>query len=131
MEPEALEEFARRHDVALVIRFGSTVTGRTHPGSDIDLGVLFERLPETIDAELRAIADLQLLDTAAEIDVTVLNRADPLLLKQVTDHARLEYGTPERFDAFRRYAFKRYQDHRPFLDLERQYVGRAVAARRA
>ena len=130
VDSEALAALARRHGIALVIRFGSTVTGHTHPGSDLDLGVLFERLPERLAAELEVMADLQALEPGTEVDVTVLNRADPLLLRQVTDHAALEYGTPERFDAFRRYAFKRYQDHRRFLDLERQYVDRAVAARR-
>ena len=41
----------------------------------------------------------------------------------------LVYGTERRFDAFRRFAFKRYQDHRPFLDMEREYVDRSVRVR--
>jgi uncharacterized protein len=130
VDSQALAEVARRHGIALVIRFGSTVSGQTHPASDIDLGVLFERLPQTLDEELRMIADLQALESGRPVDVAVLNRADPLLLQQVTNHARLEYGTEERFDAFRRYAFKRYQDHRRFFDMERQYVERITAARR-
>lgn len=130
MDQQALGELARRHGIALVIRFGSTVTGRTHPGSDIDLGVLFEQLPRTLEEELQVIADLQGLEPGAPVDVSVLNRADPLLLKQVTDHARLEYGSEQRFDAFRRYAFKRYHDHRRYFDLEREYVERTIAARR-
>lgn len=130
MDQQALGELARRHGIALVIRFGSTVTGRTHPGSDVDFGVLFERLPPTLAEELRVIADLQALEPGAPVDVSVLNRADPLLLKQVTDHARLEYGSEPRFEAFRRYAFKRYHDHRPYFELERQYVERAIASRR-
>ena len=130
VDSQALAEVANRHGIALVIRFGSTISGHTHPASDIDLGVLFERLPQTLDEELRTIADLQALESGGPVDVAVLNRADPLLLKQVTDHARLEYGTQERFDAFRRYAFKRYQDHRRFFDMERQYVERVTGARR-
>jgi predicted nucleotidyltransferase len=130
VDSQALADLARRHGIALVIRFGSTVTGQTHPGSDVDLGVLFERLPRTLNEELQAIADLQALGSGRPVDVAVLNRADPLLLKQVTDHARLEYGTDARFDAFRRYAFKRYQDHRRFFDMEREYVDRVTAARR-
>jgi uncharacterized protein len=114
VDSQALGEVARHHGIALVIRFGSTVSGQTHPASDIDLGVLFERLPRTRDEELRTIADLQALECGGPVDVAVLNRADPLLLKQATDHARLEYGTEERFDAFRRYAFMRYHDHRRF-----------------
>jgi predicted nucleotidyltransferase len=129
VDHQALGALARRHGIALVIRFGSTVTGHTHPGSDVDLGVLFERFPTSLDEELQVIADLQALDPTRPVDVAVLNRADPLLLKQVTDHARLEYGTEARFDAFRRYAFKRYQDHRPYFDLERQYVEQMTSRR--
>jgi predicted nucleotidyltransferase len=131
VEPQPLDALARHHGIALVIRFGSTVTGQTHSGSDIDLGVLFERLPRTPDEELRAIADLQALEPGRTVDVAVLNRADPLLLEQVSRHARLEFGTAERFDAFRRYAFKRYHDHRPYFDMERTYVERLTAAGRA
>lgn len=129
VDHHALGELARRHRIALVIRFGSTVTGQTHPESDVDLGVLFDRLPTTLDEELQVLADLQALDAKRPVDVAVLNRADPLLLKQVTDHARLEYGTEARFEAFRRYAFKRYHDHRPYFDMEREYVERMTSRR--
>lgn len=44
------------------------------------------------EQELRSIADVQALEPGRTVDVAVLNRADPLLLKQVTDHAQLEYG---------------------------------------
>jgi predicted nucleotidyltransferase len=126
----ALREIAIRHGLTLVLRFGSTVTGRTHPGSDVDLGIVFARIPERLDVELDAIADLQAMGGGVPVDVTVLNRADPLLLKQVADGAVVEYGSDAQFDAFRRYAFKRYQDHRRFLQMEREYVERATHARR-
>ncbi|MBM3770310.1 MAG: hypothetical protein FJW27_03310 [Acidimicrobiia bacterium] len=130
MDANALAKIAERHGLALVVRFGSTVTGLTHPGSDIDLGILFERVPVSLEAEVTAIADLQSLGQGRPVDVVVLNRADPLLLKQVSTRAVLEHGTERRFDAFRRYAFKRYQDHRRFLEMERAYVQRAVKATR-
>ena len=131
MNAPALADIARRHGLSLVVRFGSTVTGRTHAGSDLDLGIVFEPPPASLAAELEAIADLQELGRGVRVDVTVLNRADPLLLKQVSDTGILEYGTQGRFDTFRRYAFKRYQDHRRFLEMERQYVERMMGARRS
>jgi predicted nucleotidyltransferase len=111
------------------VRFGSTVAGRTHARSDIDLGVLFDP-PASVASELEAIADLQTLGQGMPVDVTLLNRADPLLLKQVSDTGVLEYGSEHHFDAFRRYAFKRYQDHRRFLEMERQYVERMTTSER-
>ena len=131
VDQQALSDVAHRHGLALVIRFGSTVTGQVHEQSDVDLGVLFERMPTSLDEELSLAADLQALEPGSPIDLTFLNRADPLLLEQVTRHARLEYGTAARFDAFKRYAFKRYQDHRRFLDIERRHLDRIVESRNA
>ena len=62
------------------------------------------------------------------MDLAVLNHADPLLLKQVVDGCRLLYGAPRALSELRMYAFKRYQDHRRFLAMERDYVRRKVAA---
>jgi hypothetical protein len=58
--------------------------------------------------------------------VAILNRADPLFLKKITEHCRLLYGPPRAFYEFKIYAFKRYQDHRRFLAMERDYVARKI-----
>ena len=82
-----LDALARRHGVRLLLQHGSTVTGRTHAGSDLDLAVLLNHAPASADAylALAALRDLRL------------------------------------------YGFKRYQDHRRFLAMERDYVRRKVA----
>ena len=131
VDQQRLAELARRHRVALVVRFGSTVKGTAHSGSDVDLGILYDRMPASLDDELSLEADLQSLRPGIPVDVTVLNRADPLLLKQVADSAHLECGTPQRFDAFMRYAFKRYHDHRPFFEMEQRYLDRIIEGRQA
>lgn len=131
MDQQTLADLACRHGIALVVRFGSTVKGTTHAGSDVDLGVLYDRMPASLDDELSLQADLQSLRPGMPVDVTLLNRADPLLLKQVADGAHLEFGTPQRFDAFRRYAFKRYHDHRPFFDMEQRYLDRIIEAQQS
>ena len=122
MDPDALGALARRHGVRLLIQFGSSATGRTHAHSDVDLAAWLERIPESWDAETALIADLQALVPGRDVDVTLINRADPLLLKQIAEHGRPLYGSPRDVDAFNRYAFKRYQDHRPYLALEARYV---------
>ena len=126
MDPQEIAEIARKHGIRLLLQFGSSVTGRLHAQSDVDFAVLLERVPDTLTAEADLAADLQALVPGQEADVTLINRADPLLLKQITDHARLVYGTPREFDAFKLYAFKRYQDHRRYLKLEREYVEREL-----
>ena len=64
-----------------------------------------------------------------EVDLAVLNHADPLFLKKVTEQCQLLAGSLARLQRLQVYAFKRYQDHRPFLALERDYVRRHAADR--
>lgn len=70
---------------------------------------------------------LQSLFPDREVDIAFLDRADPLLLRKITENCRLLYGREGDFHQFRIYAFKRYQDHRRYLDLERQFVERSIA----
>ena len=129
MDRQALGQIAAKHGIALIVRFGSTaVEGRMHAASDVDLAVLFERMP-TLDQELDAAVDLQALVRDREVDIVVVNRADPLLLKQIVAVGQLEFGSAQRMDALKRYAFKRYEDHRRFLAMEREYLARKIAGR--
>jgi predicted nucleotidyltransferase len=77
MDPERLEAVARRHGIRLLLRFGSTTTGRERADSDVDLGVLLEHVPESFDALADLIADLQALVPEREVDVVIGNRARP------------------------------------------------------
>lgn len=128
MDHRALEEVARRHGVQLVVRFGSSVKGGAHATSDVDLGVVTHPTLESFAAISDLAADLQRLDPSREVDVALLNHADPLFLKQVTEHCELVYGEPARLEALKLYAFKRYQDYRRYLGLEQEYVDRKLAA---
>lgn len=125
METKHLDEIARRHGVLLIVEFGSSVSGRLHRASDRDLGVLFCE-PRTFRALAELGHELQRAFPDREVDVAVLNRADPLFLKQVMERCRLVHGDPRRLQALRLYAFKRYQDHRRYLALEKVYVDRAL-----
>lgn len=128
VDRQRVETVALKHRILLLVRFGSSVSGRTHPGSDVDLGVLFERMPDSFESQADVVADLQALVPGREADVAFLNRADPLFLKQITDRCELLYGSPRRLDALKLYAFKRYQDHRRFLEMEQAFVDRKIAA---
>ena len=128
VDARQLESLAHKHDIALIVQFGSTLTGRTHAQSDCDLGVLFEHAPESLGALADVVADLQCLSPGREVDVAVLNHADPLFLKQVMDRGQRLYGSERRFQMLQLLAFKRHQDHRRYLALERDYVERKSTA---
>ena len=128
MNPADVQAIAKSHGLLLLLRFGSSVTGHMHAASDVDFAVLFERAPDSLGQLADLTADLQKLCPDREVDVAVLNHADPLFLKQVTERCELVYGAARRLAEFKLYAFKRYQDHRRYLDMERTYVDRAVGA---
>ena len=128
MDRERLEAIARAHGIELVLQFGSSVTGLMHPQSDIDLAVCLASAPDSAGDYAELVADLQGLEPDRHVDVALLNHADPLFLKQVLEHGRLLHGSPHRLERLRIYAFKRYHDHRRFLEMERAYVDRMIAA---
>jgi predicted nucleotidyltransferase len=125
-----LEDIALQHGIELILLFGSSVSGPVHPRSDVDLAVLLGRptLPLREHAELAG--ELQRLFPDREVDVVLINRADPLFLKKITERCGLLYGSPRRLAELKLYAFRRYQDHRKYLMLEREYVTRALGGGR-
>ena len=124
---DRLEGLARRRGIRLMLQFGSTVAGKTHPRSDTDIAVLFESGQVPLRALFEVGEELRDVFPGQEIDLAVLNHADPLFLKQITDRCRLLFGRPRDLAALRLYAFKRYQDYRRFLALERRFVSSRLA----
>lgn len=130
MSGPPFDSIARRHGARLLLQFGSTVSGRTHPGSDVDVAVLFDAFPSY--ARLGALlAELEAAFPGRAVDLGVLNRADPLFLKKALESARLLAGSPRQLADLRLYAFRRYQDHRRYLRLEARHLDRFLAGRGA
>ena len=72
---------ARRKGIHLVFLFGSSVSRRMHPASDVDIGVLFGSVPNV--SRINALtAELSSL-LRREVDLVVLNHASPILKMQV------------------------------------------------
>jgi hypothetical protein len=72
---------ARRKGIHLVFLFGSSVSRRMHPASDMDIGVLFDPAPNL--SQINAlVAELSSL-LRKEVDLVVLNHASPILKMQV------------------------------------------------
>ena len=123
-----LGSLAPRHGIRLALQFGSTVTGHVHERSDVDLAVILERPSMRLRERAELDHDLQNVFPGRKIDLAILNHADPLFLKQVTGHCRLLHGSEADLRRLKLLAFKRYQDHRKYLDLERRFVAETLAA---
>jgi len=122
-ERKKLNRIADRHGISLILLFGSALTGKRHAGSDLDIAVLFrkERSPTSPEySEL--VHGFQKIFPDQPVDLSIINHADPLILKKITENCRLLYGAPGRLMELKIYTFKRYQDHRRYFEMERQYV---------
>lgn len=128
MDSDRLSAVCRTHAIRLLLQFGSTVSGRSHDASDVDLAALLERRPGSLDAYAELVADLQALFPGRDVDVALINGADPLFLKRITEQCRLLHGSQRALHELKIYALKRYQDHRPFLAMERAYVSGKIRA---
>ncbi|MBI4609286.1 MAG: nucleotidyltransferase domain-containing protein [Candidatus Rokubacteria bacterium] len=126
MSDSGIARIAETHGVVLLLQFGSSVTGRTHARSDVDLAVLLDRPRVSLSDRAALLHDLQALFPDREVDLAIVNYADPLFLKKIMETCRLLHGDPRQLQRLRIYAFKRYQDHRRYLDMERRFVARSL-----
>lgn len=122
-----LHDVAREFGLRLVVRFGSSATGRSTPESDQDIAVLAS-VPMDLDREAALVVALEEALGGPEVDLTVLNRADdPLLLFQVARDGVLLYeAEPALFAATKSYAARRFDDTREFRQALSRWLGRRL-----
>ena len=84
-----LKDIAQRHGIVLALRFGSSVTGRVHPNSDVDIAILLNRSAISLREHADLLQDLQSLFPEGEVDLALINHADPLFLTKITDTCHL------------------------------------------
>jgi len=119
----ALADLAEKHRLRLVMLFGSHAGGTVHDASDLDIAVqtregggLSHRTWLDLQDDLRGVFPDQ------SVDLAVTDRADPLFLKQIAGRCVLLAGRERDFLEFKIYAYRRYQDYKPYLALERRFV---------
>ena len=94
----------------LALLFGSRATGRAHPGSDFDVGILPASPDLTLHDELVLAAELSAA-VSAEVDVVRLDHASPLLEAEAArDGVCLLEAAPGLFRAYRASAISRWID---------------------
>ncbi|MBI4715955.1 MAG: nucleotidyltransferase domain-containing protein [Nitrospirae bacterium] len=123
-QQQTLAEMASRYHLKLSLLFGSAVTGKFHAHSDLDIAVLHDGpvFPHREYADL--IYDLHEVFPGKKVDLSFINHADPLFLKKIVENCRILHGDPRRLQSLKIYAFKRYQDHRRYFEMEEAYVKR-------
>ena len=114
IDKTTLTNWCNKHRIDLCMLFGSTVTGKVHPHSDVDVAI-YSEVTDLMDLKLRLIGELEDL-LQAEIDLTILHRdMSPLLLHEIMLKGKpLFVSNRDIFIEWQMYAIKLYDDV-PFL----------------
>jgi predicted nucleotidyltransferase len=129
-DPGALRVLLERHEIGLLVLFGSRARGTPRPTSDTDLAVLAtDERPLSFRSLGALVLDLERL-AKTPVDLVDLAAADALLRFEVLRDGRILYvDDRERLVRFAARTLIDHDDVAPFLDACIAGVGRA--ARRA
>ena len=89
--------------------FGSAQDGTVDPGSDVDIAVLFESAP-SLDTQIALLAELQEALQFEDIDLVVLNDANPILRFEAISGRPLFCRDLERRAGFASLTAREYED---------------------
>ncbi len=121
---QELEPIARQHDLRLIVLFGSQLSGRAHPDSDVDVAILpAHRLSLHERGEIwAALCDL----FEAEVDLGMLDHAQPLFMYHVAEGQMLYESEPCVWANFKLYARRQFWDTAPLRQALSRYLDRRV-----
>ena len=130
-QTQTLENLLTEFELELILAFGSKIKGDEHDKSDLDIAIIGVK-GDSKESELflELYARLQKIFPGEQIDLALLNHPNPLFLNQVMQSAQLLAGTVQRFEQQKINAFKYYQDFKPYLQLERDYITKYISSRR-
>lgn len=121
-----LRPIAKRYGLRLIVLFGSQVSGRLHPESDVDVAVWSDgslKFKQRMDLwkELSEAFD-------ADVDLGVLDHAEPLFLYQVARSGKTLYQAGRSvWSEFRGFACRYYWDTQKLRDDLTRYIRRQTA----
>ncbi len=119
------EVFKKYPSIQAVYLFGSAVTGKTHPGSDIDIAVITED-KYLYQQKLSIISDL-ISNGFSKIDLVFIDNNDLILQYEAVRNNVLIFKTPE-FDPGAEYSriVRQYLDFQPYLSVQRKAYKRRI-----
>lgn len=116
-----IKKIGEKHYLSLVLAFGSFAKGKVHKGSDLDIAVLAKKTL-SFREHSKLYSGFSEIFEGRNVDLVLINHADPLFLKQILANCQVLYGSERTLAELRIYAFKRYCDYRPYLDLEKKFA---------
>jgi len=123
---EKIQDLVKKHQLQLLLLFGSQVTEKTHSGSDYDFAFLSNQDFDFGDrARLRD--DLAgLIDFETVVEEVDLKEAQPFLLKEILANHRVVYNAGSSYEEFYSYAFRTVLDSKRLFDLQEELYQKTV-----
>ena len=116
-----VKDIAQKHDLKLVVLFGSAASGLAQDSSDIDIAVLRKDHTPLVYGSFLDISG-EFSDALGagfkKIDLVDLAQANILLRYEITRGGILLYGDETVYEDYRIFAFKDYLDSQSLRDLE-------------
>ena len=120
-----IAELAKKFQLKLIVVFGSFAFGKQQKNSDLDIAILGIK-DVSFNEHVELINEFSLIFNK-EVDLTILNKANPLLLYQVSKNPILLYGDKRELLKFKLSAFKTYHDYAPYFEMERKLNKRIIS----
>ncbi|MDP2630704.1 MAG: nucleotidyltransferase domain-containing protein [Candidatus Uhrbacteria bacterium] len=129
IQKEVIAKIAKKYGLTLVLLFGSQARGRTHQGSDVDIGFLSDSsmgLHEVACIEFEMAQNMKI----SHLELVRLAGMPSLFLQQVVRDGRVLYEDgPGAFSLFASYAFKRFVEEKPLRALKESSLRTFSSAR--
>jgi predicted nucleotidyltransferase len=129
----SIDKIVERYKLRLLVQFGSSIRGKTHPGSDVDFAYL-SKSPLSLEEEGMLILDLaKAMKIAIEkIDLSSLHRAkNPTFLFELFKSAKPLYmENATIFDKYKLYSINIYFDTQKYRDISSAFLKNRVEKHR-
>lgn len=128
VDKEKIVGIAKRHNLTLMVLFGSQATGHTHKKSDVDVGYLADR-EINYQGNYDISLELAQIFKNPDVELVSLNNISPELKKQVADTGIVLYeDNVSIFDQFKISAFKLYVESKPLREFRATSIKKFIFA---
>lgn len=117
-----INELLQKYHIKLLYVFGSYAKGNNNQNSDIDIAVLLDDSYSAVD-KLNLIGDLTLIFKRDDIDLVILNTANPVLRHQIIKYGKIVYEENQDTRVFFEVkVLSEYMDMEPFRRTQMEFI---------
>lgn len=118
-----LKKICTQYSINLLIIFGSYASDMFNEESDVDIAIMAENPYKILKTQKKLVGELSRLFEYRDIDLILLNHADPLLRFIIARKGKLVYEKEKGFfNIFKVRAMSEHNDAQKFYKLDKQFL---------